>query len=100
MPTSIVNDSASSRAYRRAIWTAVGLQVPIALLLPIVVLDRGRSSAAAGYALIGFWLSVALITYRRRGAPTRGDLRYIRWGHLPLVFAAVYFANWLAYLSV
>jgi hypothetical protein len=96
MPTSIIKEAPAARAYRRAVWTALALQVPMALLLPVVILDRGRSAAAAGYALIGFWLSVALITYRRRDALTRADLRYIRWGHVPLVLAAVVFAGWLA----
>lgn len=46
------------------------------------------------YCMIGFWAGYMLIKYRRRGAPTKIDILWIKWSFIPLyllgMFISVY----------
>jgi hypothetical protein len=44
-----------SPAYRSAIWFALALQIPIALVL-VLLLDGGHLARAGGLAMLAFWL--------------------------------------------
>jgi hypothetical protein len=73
--------------YRDATQTALWVQVALAIL-SILVLDGGVTARYSGVAMLGFWFGAALIAARRPWAPTINDLRYWRWGFIP-VFIAV-----------
>jgi hypothetical protein len=69
-----------SDAYRAAIRTSIILQLPLALLMPLM-LDGGFLAKIGGYSMAGFWIGVAVVMLRRPRNPGRGDLLYIRWGY-------------------
>lgn len=76
-----------SDRYRSAIRFALVLQVPVALLFASL-LDNGHLAKIGGYAMIGFWIGVAVIVSRRPRTPSPFDLAFIRYGYLPLVLVA------------
>ena len=53
-----------------------------------MVLDLGEHLQACCLASVAFWLATILILVRRPRSPTQGDLIYIRWGMLPIVFVS------------
>ena len=76
-----------SDRYREAIRFAVVSQVPVTLIFASL-LDGGQLAKIAGYAMVGFWLGVAVVMSRRPRTPAGSDLAYIRHGYLPLVVVA------------
>ena len=48
--------------------------------------------AACVYCSVGFWIGVLFIIARRRRSPTEGDLRYVKWGLLPIGFIGMFAA--------
>ena len=77
-----------SPAYRSAIWFALALQIPIALVL-VLLLDGGHLTRIGGYSMIAFWLGALAIVWRRPERPTLFDLAYVRMGYLPILGIAV-----------
>jgi hypothetical protein len=84
-----------SDRYREAIVFSLAILAPAAIIFALL-LDGGRLSLIAGYAMIGFWLGVAVVLLRRPLAPQATDLAYIRYGYLPLVYVACLCAAALA----
>jgi hypothetical protein len=84
-------------AYRDAIKVAILLQVPLAVLLTLI-LDGGYSAGVGGCVMLGFWIGVGVVVFRRPRNPTPLDLFYVRWGYAPLlvlcVVAGTIFAMW------
>jgi len=77
-----------SPMYDRAVRQSLGMQVALGVLAALT-LDGGVMAYVLGVALLGFWISVALLMIRRPMQPTRFDLAFIRWGFLPIWFVAV-----------
>ena len=46
-------------------------------------------------AFCGFWAGTGIIAVRRRGAPTRADIAFVKWSFVPLLLLAGPLA-WLA----
>ena len=80
-----------SDRYRDAIRFAIVLQVPVTLLFASL-LDGGHLAKVAGYAMVAFWVGVAVVVSRRPRTPSGSDLAFIRYGYLPLVIVAGIFA--------
>ncbi len=77
---------------RSAFKTAAGVHV-ILIVLTALMLDFGRSNQFCIVAMIGYWLGTLFILLRRRKAPTRLDLWFIRYGVIPLWLTAPYLAG-------
>jgi hypothetical protein len=75
-----------SSKYRKATRTALWVQVPTAILC-LLMLDMGVTAKYCGTAMLGFWLGAVLIAARRPWNPTVNDLRYWRWGFIPIFLA-------------
>jgi len=66
-----------------------GVAVQIFLfLLTSLVLDGGVLHRQYVVAMVGYWIAVAVIAVRRRAAPTRGDVAFLRYGNIGLLVAA------------
>lgn len=81
-----------STAYRDAIRISLIQQVPCALLC-LLLLDGGRTARICAASMLGYWVGVALVMVRRANDPSRLDLAVIRWGYVPLFFAAALWAS-------
>ena len=73
--------------YRGPIKFACQLQLCLGLV-SLLLLDGGRGARLCGCAMLGFWLGVGIILFRRPFGPTRVDLTAVRWGFLPLLVGA------------
>ncbi|HEX8323268.1 MAG TPA: hypothetical protein VF595_05070 [Tepidisphaeraceae bacterium] len=80
-------------SYRRAIWTAVVLQLFLTVFLSLI-LDGGKIASAGGCAMIAFWVGVTVILLRRPVSPNAVDLFFVRWGYIPLLLVAIGLAVW------
>jgi hypothetical protein len=83
-----------SQKYQDAIRTALKVQIPVAVL-SMLNMDQGRTATVCVAVLAGFWLSAALIAYRRPWSPTENDLRFCRWGFIPALVLSLFAATWL-----
>lgn len=72
-----------SSFYREAIFFTLRQQVPCALLC-LLMLDGGHMARVCGIAMLGFWSAAAMFMARRPQSPSPHDLRFLRWGFLPL----------------
>jgi hypothetical protein len=81
--------------YFRPLIQAICIQ-SIFLLLSACVLDSEQTFAATRYASLAFWAGVLIVIIRRPAAPTSSDLRFVRYGLIPIVVAAVpcFFIVW------
>jgi hypothetical protein len=70
--------------YRRAIFTAVALQVIIGIL-SLMILDGRECAQICGAAILAFWGGVIVLIVRHPQSPTYTDIRLIRFGYLPVV---------------
>lgn len=75
-------------AYRPAITLALFLQL-LATLLLRSLLDGGALARIGAAAMIGFWIGVAFVLFRRPRNPTSLDLLYVRWGYLAMLTIAI-----------
>jgi len=73
--------------YRKAIFSAVALQVIIGFL-SLMILDGGACAQICGVALLAFWGGVMVLIWRHPQSPTYTDLQLIRFGYLPVVVIA------------
>ena len=80
-----------SPRYMAAIRTALKVQIPLGILCSLIM-DGGQTARVCAAVMGGFWLSAALIAYRRPWSPTEGDLRFLRWGFLPAFVVALFVA--------
>jgi hypothetical protein len=67
-------------------------QVPTAILC-LLMLDGGQTAKVCGYAMIGFWCGVVIISLRRRSHPSKTDIRFVRWGFLPILVVSFLLAT-------
>ena len=93
-PTTSENPSAPTVEKRQqgdafAAALKFGVKVQLSLLgLTILVLDGGVLTNQYATAMIGYWIAVAVLMVRRRDAPTRGDVVFLRYGNFALLVAA------------
>ena len=80
--------------YRKPVFEAVGLQVLLGFL-SMLILDGGTTARICGIALIAFWGGAAVLIWRRPQAPTRTDLKLLRFGYLPAVFTAFFLVHFV-----
>src|SRR5690242_1096798 len=73
-----------SDSYRMPIFDAIKLQVVLGIL-SLLVLDGGDSAHISGAALLSFWGGTAVLIWRHPRNPTRFDLRWTRFGYLPVL---------------
>ena len=64
----------------------------ILLILTQLLLHSGHFYQFFIIALIGYWLPVLFILARRRQNPTKLDFLFVRYGVIPLWFAALFVA--------
>jgi hypothetical protein len=83
-----------SPQYRPALFRCLWLQVAL-FILTAMVLDMGRLNHLCRYAIVGQWVGIFIVMGRRPLTPTRGDLLFIRWGIVPLLFATPWLADWV-----
>ena len=76
-----------SPTYKKPVIQAAGLSF-ILLILSLMVLDLGETIAAAPFSLAAFWGVTVLIILQRPTAPTVSDIRFIRFGSLPVFILA------------
>lgn len=70
----------------------------LVILVPMcTVLDGGGLLRICFIAAISFWTIAAVMIARRPESPTRGDLRFIRLGALPVCIIALFYATHLFY---
>lgn len=72
--------------YTRPLLRAFLLQIALLYFYKHMVLDLGERLQACCLASVAFWLGTIMVLARRPRNPTQGDLTYIRWGLLPIVF--------------
>jgi hypothetical protein len=73
--------------YRVAVFNALALQTLVAVI-SLLVLERGFTARLCGVALLGFWVTVAVVIARRPRKSTHADLGFIRFGYVPLALPA------------
>jgi hypothetical protein len=83
-----------SPQYQPALFQSLCLQLSL-LILTALVLDMGRLNHLCQFAIMGQWLGILIIMGRRPLTPTRGDLLFIYWGIVPLMFAMPWLADWV-----
>jgi hypothetical protein len=77
-----------------------GVKVQLALLaLTFLVLDGGVLTKQYVVGMIGYWIAVAVLMVRRRSAPTRGDILFLRYGNIALLVAVPFIAR-LVYRAI
>jgi hypothetical protein len=82
-----------SPAYRGAV--VVGSVLVLAVLvLATLVLDGGLTAQVTLMAIMGYLGGVAVMACRRPQAPSALDLWLVRWGFIPLWFAAQVLARY------
>ena len=74
--------------YDRVVLNSLVVQLILACLAGLL-LDGGVMAHVVGVALLGFWLSVAILMIRRPLQPTKFDLAFIQWGFWPVLAVAV-----------
>ncbi len=75
-------------AYTPAIKSAMIQQV-IFFILAVLMLDMGLTLHITVIAIMAFWFAFGVIIFRRPRSPTKGDIRFIRYGFL-LIFVVVF----------
>ena len=73
-----------SQEYNGAFWTALKLQLVLAIVTTLV-LDMGQTHRAFWVAFLGQWVVAWIILIRRPMHPTRTDLAVVRYGIIPLL---------------
>ena len=81
--------SSLSPEYKRTLIQGLVL-ILIIFLLAGLVLDHGLTAQITLMAALGYLGAVTVIAMRRPQTPTRIDILLIRWGFIPLWFAAQY----------
>ena len=76
------------QAYSRAIIQAIIFQVLLGMLAGMN-LDLGQTKYAYMYCSIPFWIGVAMIMLRRKNLPTKGDIRFIAYGLIPIMLGGI-----------
>ena len=76
----------SGNSIVKAIWDGVLLQL-LLFIFTGLILDGGQLNRMCVVAMIGYWIVAAMLIVRRRKAPTKTDLLFLRWGILPMMFA-------------
>ena len=72
---------------RQAIRFAL-IQQSLLATLCLLMLDGGRAAKLCAATAVGYWLGVAWLLAVRPHRRSPGDLRFIRWGFLPLFLVA------------
>lgn len=78
------SDIEFSPKYHSDVKHAIILQLVVGLLL-LLLLDGGAMARLGGLVMVGFWIGTMVIMGLRPKAPTSADIRYIKWGYLPLL---------------
>lgn len=82
-----MNRSVLSRKYDRALHETLGAQVIVGCLAALV-LDGGVMARVVVVAMLGFWLSAAILMIRRPFEPAKYDLLFVQRGFWPILAAA------------
>ena len=77
----------TSNGYRKAIYTALGCQVILALFCT-PIMDGGQSMQMWGFSMVAFYVGLIMIIIRRPKCPTKVDLFLIHWS-FPFLFIFV-----------
>ena len=70
-------------AYRSALRWGIGFQA-VGSVLTSLLLDHGRQAQLFLAALVGHWVGIGLIMWRRPQSPSKWDLLFVRYGILLL----------------
>lgn len=83
-----------SLLYRSAWKKCIALQA-VFFLMTALMLDFGRMNKLCTVVIVSQLIINLIITGRRPLNPTKGDLLFISYGIVPLMFAAPYLAEWV-----
>lgn len=78
-----------ARTLRKAIGSALCQQIVI-FTLAAMILDGGVVAEVCVFAILAFWVGVAVMYFRRQGAFTKLDLLFVEAATVPLTVAAVF----------
>lgn len=67
---------------------ALLLQICATALL-LMILDGGLLAKVGAAVMVGFWLGVAMLMFRRPLNPSSLDLLYVRWGYIALLLIGI-----------
>lgn len=77
-----------SPAYREAVKVAIILQV-FATSILLRILDGGTLAKVGGAAMVGFWIGVSVMMFRRPRNPSSLDLLYVRLGYIIMLIVGI-----------
>ena len=78
-----------ARTLRKAVGSAFCQQLAI-FALAATILDGGLIAEVCVFAMLAFWIGVAIIYFRRRGAFTKADLIFVEAATVPLAVLAAF----------
>jgi peptidoglycan biosynthesis protein MviN/MurJ (putative lipid II flippase) len=84
-------------SFREPVKISLAIQVFTTVLL-VMLLDGGNAAKAGAAAMIGYWIGVAIVMYRRPRSPSRLDLVYVRWGYLLMLIIGLCLLPWMGAL--
>ena len=89
-----MSDSAPVPSLKTEWLPALVFQMPI-LVLASMILDGGGIAQVCFYALVAFWVGVAVLHVHRKGALSRVDLLLIRYGYIFVCIMSFFITRWI-----